>query len=127
MIKKEDKHESEEEVSSAGWWCWAAFAGPHPLGQRTTKGDGSPVRSLSSPPFSSSFPAPGQIVAGRPGNAGACVLGYFYRSTSEAGPMALHMSRETIAQHKTVCAPLRAAKRAAGAAAERAEQRLHSG
>ena len=29
------------------------------------------------PPFSSSFPAPGQIVAGRPGNAGACVLGYF--------------------------------------------------
>ena len=28
-----------------------AFAGPHPLGQRTTKGDGSPVRSLSSPLF----------------------------------------------------------------------------
>ena len=28
-----------------------AFAGPHPLGQRTTKGDASPVRSLSSPLF----------------------------------------------------------------------------
>ena len=39
---------------------------------------GTIARSARYPPhFSSSFPAPGQIVAGRPGNAGACVLGYF--------------------------------------------------